>query len=394
MNLKLQINQILNNKELLVLIIVGIIIQSVLLKYKYNKVNLKLTERIEFNLSNESLIEKTISSDLERRLSLLKTSTDTNTSSKLNYKDWIDMNNNSDLISFGSENKNIDYFIQVWRSIPNTNNEKFVLKVYPDKNWVDHTYDDFLKYINTIHITSNDDIDKDLIKMFFLDGMEPYSVFKIIWYDSNFNQVVERKEIVYRYDDGFGNKGTISSGFTIRNIEEEYTYDHYKRKEMKNLYYSSILFTIVFTLMIYLFNIDIPKVAMIKASLFYIIFMSYITYYMTIEDEEGSVEIELKKFENINQGILSMSFMTGLSIFILNKLKEKENFLYKETTFLLIVYMIAIIAILFKNNAYVKTEDVTAHRVFKEFIFNYCILINMFIIINFGIDVFLSSKTK
>jgi len=115
---------------------------------------------------------------------------------------------------------------------------------------------------------------------------------------------------------------------------------------------------------------------------------------MTIEDEEGSVEIELKKFENINQGILSMSFMTGLSIFILNKLKEKENFLYKETTFLLIVYMIAIIAILFKNNAYVKTEDVTAHRVFKEFIFNYCILINMFIIINFGIDVFLSSKTK
>jgi len=388
MNLKLQINQILNNKELLVLIIVGIIIQSVLLKYKYNKVNLKLTERIEFNLSNESLIEKTISSDLERRLSLLKTSTDTNTSSKLNYKDWIDMNNNSDLISFGSENKNIDYFIQVWRSIPNTNNEKFVLKVYPDKNWVDHTYDDFLKYINTIHITSNDDIDKDLIKMFFLDGMEPYSVFKIIWYDSNFNQVVERKEIVYRYDDGFGNKGTISSGFTIRNIEEEYTYDHYKRKEMKNLYYSSILFTIVFTLMIYLFNIDIPKVAMIKASLFYIIFMSYITYYMSIEDEIGSVEIELKKFENINQGILSMSFMTGLSIFILNSLKEKKTFLYKESTFLLIVFMIATIVILFKNNAYIYTKDVTVNRVFKEFIFNYCILINIFIIINFGIDVF------
>ena len=53
--------------------------------------------------------------------------------------------------------------------------------------------------------------------------------------------------------------------------------------------------------------------------------------------------------------------------------------------------MVAIILILFKNNAYIKLREITRHRVFKEFTFNYCILINMFIVINFGLNVFFYS---
>ena len=215
-----------------------------------------------------------------------------------------------------------------------------------------------------------------------------YTPIEYYWYDPEYDRIVERKGIAKKFDDGVGNKGIIMSGYVLENMNKTYTFDHFRNPMCETLLIVGNILTIVIALILYSFNSTRPKVGLMKATLFYVIFMGYITYYMTLDDEMGTVDIELKKLENINQGILSMSFMTGLSIFVLTNIKEKEAFLYQETSFLLIVFMIAIILILFKNNSYIKMRDVTEHRIFKEFIFNYCILLNMFIIINFGINVF------
>jgi len=65
-----------------------------------------------------------------------------------------------------------------------------------------------------------------------------------------------------------------------------------------------------------------------------------------------------------------------------------EDYLYNETAFLLVAVMITIIASLTKDNSYLKTSQITSIRSLKEFFFNYCIFVNLFIVINFGINVF------
>ena len=385
MSFKEHLKQLLENKKLLALLAVGLAIHYIVMRNKHSEKNVNLDKRIEFNLSHQTEIETAISNEIQKRIAMLKTQADGDSSSKLSYNDWVIFNNKSPFVYINAD-QNMGYFIQVWRNIPDTNNDKFILQVYPDKNLLFHTWEEVLEDITSKRVSIQDEPENDLIKLFFQSAMKPYSVFQYGWYDPIFNIVAERREIVYTYDDGLGNKGTISAGYTLRNLEEEYTYDHYKKPELKILYYGSILLTILLTIIIYYFNIKRPEIAFMKSSIFYVIFMTYITYYMTIEDEEGSVDIEMKKLENINQGVLSMSFMTGLSIFILDKLKENSTLLYKESKFLLVIYMLAIVAVLFKNNSYINTEDITTQRVYKEYIFNYCILINTFIIINFGID--------
>jgi hypothetical protein len=375
------------NTKLIAFIVVILGLQYAYINYaKQNDIHKKIADRIDYNLNNQKLIEDTIVKELKIRLEMLRTSSDNN-SAKMQYNDWINYNNKNPFVYTDQENDR-KYWIQVWRLIPDTNNESFQLKSYPDLTYLNHTWKDLINF-NKRRFTSNHvETDEQLIKKFLLARENPYSIFQFYWYDPVFDKMVERKSVVMSYDDGFGNKGTISSGFSTKNMNKTYTFDHFNTPVCTQLYYGSTILTTMLALIIYSFNNDNPKLGMIKAGTFFLILTVYTTYYMTINDELGTVDVETRKLDSINQGILSMSFMTGLSIFILTNLKEKEAFLYKETSFLLITFMITIIIILFKNNAYIHLTDITEYRIFKEFIFNYCILINMFIIINFGINVF------
>ena len=369
------------NKNLIVFMVLILALQMAYIKYHHsgNFQSDEIDKKIQYNLENENELEETIVNELNSRVALLKS---------MSYNDWIKYNDNAPYIFYDTD-KEYKYWIQAWRSIPNT--DFFQLKVYPDLKFINHSWHDIVDY-NSMQFTSNHfDYDKDLIKKFMLSGEKPYSTFQFYTYDPVYHHLVQRKEFVIPYDDGDGNRGTISSGYDVKNVNESYTFDHFRNPTCLQLYIGSVFLTIFLTLMIYFFNSDNESIAMTKATIFYTIFMLYISYYMTIDDELGTVEIELKKLEGVSQGILSLSFMTGLSIFILNTIKNK-SFLYRETTFLLIVYMISIIIILFKNNAYNRLEDITNYRIMKEFGFNYCILINMFIVINFGINVFTEKK--
>jgi hypothetical protein len=392
MDFRISLNENSINVQLIAIIVVAIIIQYwYIAKKSDSHANKKLNDRINFNLSNQNEVEQTITTELRDRLKLLKTSEDDpNDKTKMEYNDWCQYNTDSPFI-FVNREQDIKYFIQTWRLVPNTDYQHFKLRTYPDTKLLNHSWTDLYNFILTVFTSNHVQPEKDLIKIWYLLKGKPLSVFQFYWYDPIFDSVVERKEIILNYDDGYGNAGTFSAGYTLRNINETYKFNHFQTKnnKIREIYIASVIMTVFLTLVIYIFNKDNQKLAFIKALLFFGIFMTYIGYYMSLDDELGSAEVELKKLDSINQGILSMSFMTGLSIFILTNIKQTKDFLYRETSFLLIVYMIAIILILFKNNAYIKLRDITNHRVFKEFIFNYCILINMFIIINFGINVFL-----
>lgn len=390
MDLEIVIDRRSFSKQLIVIMIVITIVEYIVInKILYNQSNFKLAQRIKFNIENQEDIEKAISEDLKKRISLLYTAKDEGSDHKLKYNEWIDYTIKSPFVYINKEN-DIKYFIQIWRKIEGTE-DGYKLRAYPDSKFINHEWTDLWHYIQSVFTSEHTTTPKNLISIWYNLKAEPYSQLQFFWYDPIFDSIVERKEIIYNYDDGLGNTGTISAGYTLRDINEEYTFNHFKERDghIRNIYTFSVIATYILTLFIFAFNKENGTIAFVKSLSFFIIFMAYITYYITLEDQLGTSEIEIKKLDSINQGVLSMSFMTGLSVFILSNIKETKPFLYRETSFLLIAYMITIILILFKNNSYIKLRDITRHRVLKEFTFNYSILLNMFIVINFGLNIFL-----
>ena len=371
--------------------LISFMVVFLVLQYLYIKTapdrdfeTIKIKKRIEFNLEHQKELHNLFENEINNRLSMLRTSSD-NDQSKLSYNDWIAYNAKNVNIYFNGRD-DVPYWLQIWRVIPDTDNQLFRLKAYPNTRYVNNSYEDLLQFVSTKFTSNHIEFDKNLIKIFFQANEKPYSLFEFFWYDPIYNRLVQRRSVVKTYDDGFGNKGTVSIGYIIEDVNNKYRMNHFDIEICSNLYKVSVILTIFITLIIYSFNSDRPNVGLVKAGLFYFILMSYIGIYMSLIDEIGTPGSEIQKLDSINQGILSMSFMTGLSIFILTNLKEDKTFLYKETSFLLIIFMIAIIIILFKNNAHVEVKNITETRIFKEFIFNYCILINVFIVINFGLN--------
>ena len=373
-------------KVLLVLMVMVIGIEFLYFNYhKREDIHKALDERIEYNLENIELIQSTIIKELQGRINLLKTKSASE--GRLNYNQWIEYNNKSPYVVVDSENDR-KYWIQTWRLVPQTDGKKFILKSYPDASYINHSWKDII-YINQRKFTSNHvETDEELLFKMYLSDEKPFTLTQYYWYDPVFKKMVERRDISMRYDDEEGNSGFISSGYTIKNINKGFTFDHLTHPLTSKLYYGSNILTMLLAFMIYYYNHrDHPRLGLLKSSIFFIILSGYTAYYCSIDDEMGSVDVEIRKLDSINQGTISISFLTGLSIFVLSAVKKNHPFLYKETSFLLVFFILTVIFVLFKNNSYVLLQDITEHRVFKEFIFNYCILMYMFIMINFGINV-------
>ena len=362
--------------------IVLILVQNIYFAYKQrNDPFKKLNDEVEFNLKNKEFLEELIASELKAKLSLLKTKT--NEKGKT-FEEWIKYLNKDPYIYHPTlDNK---FWIQCYKLIPE-GTENFHLRVYPDESFLNHTFRDLIAYQNSRFLSKHIEPDPNLIKKFYLLNDKPFSIYQFYTYEPIHDSYVERREIVYRFDDGEGNAGTFSSGYIVANINSDYTYDHIK-EEGRSLYFLTILITLFLSFFIFAINSRDKKSSIIKSCVFFTIMMIYITFYFSSHDEYGTFDIEKEKLNNINQGILSMSFMSGISIFILNNIKgDRRKHLYYETSFFLIIVMMTTIASLFKNNQYIKASEITKIRSTKEFIFNYSLLVNLFIIINFGINV-------
>ena len=150
-------------------------------------------------MSHEQEVREFLYNQLQSRLKLLKTKNDEN-GEKLDYDDWIDYNNKNPFIKldykdwidynnknpFFNKSDDIKYYMQIWRVIPNTDNRNFTLKVYPDQTVLNYSWIDFLNYLNNRSISNKFPTDPELIRKFYLNDENPYSVFTYNFYDPVF----------------------------------------------------------------------------------------------------------------------------------------------------------------------------------------------------------------
>ena len=120
-----------------------------------------------------------------------------------------------------------------------------------------------------------------------------------------------------------------------------------------------------------------------------LLFLSILNIYITtfIDTKEGvtTLAVESDKVKDINDGILSISFLAAVNIYILQTLREVKDHrnLHNESAFLFTLALVLLLFALYKKTNYNKIDDIRTHRIKKQLAYNTTIFVNLFILFNY-----------
>jgi hypothetical protein len=333
----------------------------------------KFNQKIEYNVENSKKLDKFLYDKIVENIDKLGPK-------KMDYDSWIEYLNKNEAVEY----ENNKYYIYVYQLIgkKGDSKNKFLVKVAPDEDILEESFADYLNKNKSLLLSSNFDTDPEIINNMFVfkpSGME-YMQYnwtvrdKDIETETDNNYVPVKKHAIYKvFDDERGRTGVMVVGYNIKNLKlstEEISYDLIDKK----LYYCALFSIFLVSFFLYILS---PNKNLTNSILYMLLMFYYIYNYLSSVQLPESYDIEIKKVESINSGMLSLTFLIGIITFVLKAFEGKKSYGVHFSG--MIIYSIALlflISSIFKKSNYETLEELITVRVNQEFIFNYTLLVN------------------
>lgn len=346
----------------------------------------KSTERdnIKYNADNHDNLNKLFSKVLEERIKMLD---------KMSYEEWIDYNNKNIIIS----SENYKYYISIYESTGGDKDSEFILRASANDDATGLSYSDLIQQEKFAFIFSSFAPNKDLISVMNKltpdnNGLNNLSFYAL---DYNINKAVKKHSIVGKWKKKLNNnnvlRGVITVGYILKDVEKDYSNTYFN--------YSNKYFLLVISLVTYISSILLHyskySVSIIKPLIFLITLNIYLTMYFSTNEGITSFETEQAKFTDINSGVLSLSFLTGVNTYILDKFKTVKNskfVLNTETSLYFLIAILLMLASLYKVNNYSSIDGIRTSRIDIQCMYNMCIIINFYVLFNYLVYLGIESK--
>jgi len=359
--------------------------------FNVSKSDKLLNEKIDFTYKNQNSINSVIKIELRKRLNLLF-------SKKMTYKEWIEYNRKNNYILF----KGIPYYFFIIERVYVNSNipPDFILRVSEEKKFNDLSWKDALEQIQDYFISTRFNPDPNIFLNLYYSGNEKViNEMDYYWIDPVTTNIIRKKSFYLSHPGFIDNEGNeidgiiIAIGYSIENISDTYQvkYNDYIFNWAKWVVY----FFAIFIIGVILYAQESKTVGTIKAVLFLFVSLLYIIIYSNVDENQNSREGEIKKINSIDNGVLSAAFLVGVNIFIISSIKTKlNNHLNKETTFIFAVSLILLLFAIFRYTNYTTLDSMIRVRITSQYLFNYSVLLNAFILINYIIFTILYFKEK
>jgi hypothetical protein len=215
--------------------------------------------------------------------------------------------------------------------------------------------------------------------MYHLSHLEQVNSLKYFWTDNAVQALVQKETFFLKWSDKKNNKtGIIGMGYNIKNVIETNTIVYSNYIHYHHLFFLNV---IIFTVAYVIYSITKHKV---KALFLLIISLVYIDYYINSKELIGSFGTENLKIQNINSSVLGISFLVGMNVFILSSLKKEiKTELFTESGIFFSLSVILLLFSMFKDTAFLNIRELMEDRISNQSLFNFSILLNLFVIINY-----------
>ena len=364
-----------------------VLLQVVFIKYYIDGWQGKITgvsqDLLKYNLEHQNELDKYIYNIVKHRIQLLDT---------MDYNDWLVYNNKNAVVTHGGN----EYYLSVYEHIHNNvenylDSDEFVMRVNATQDSLGMTYADLIKQDNYAFLFSTFTPNPSLIRNMFdmthnEDGINTMSYY---WLDPITNRATKKKAVtgIWSKEIDKDNKyqGVIMMGYGVKDIEIDYSSKYYEYMHKPFMAIVSIS-TLISSIILYL---STGKKDIVKPLILLITTNMYLTTFFNTTEGVTTLPVEQEKVKDINDGILSISFLVAVNIFIIETLKKVKTrySLHNESAFLFCLALILLLFSLYKKTNYTKINDMREHRIEKQLMFNMSIFINLFILFNYLIFV-------
>jgi hypothetical protein len=311
-------------------------------------------------------------------------------SGKMTFHEWIDYNNKNMFVKINGGG----YYIFMHEHIKDKN---FICRVHANPKYPNLLWSDIIKEQNEQFISTKFTCDPDLVFDMFNAGQNDIpDIISYYWNDPVTSKLIKKQSLFLSYTkpekdkSGLEHNGfVIGVGYNIENLNITYQNKYYNK--INNFYLGTVIFTVIsMTLLMSNFNI-IPKYGHIKSIGFLVCSLLYIIYYTNSTENLSSPAGEKDKMDSINSGILSISFLIGVNIFIISTLQYSKSSmkLNQETSVIFSVSLLLLMFSIFKITSYSSIDDLVGVRISNQFVFNYSIILNILIIVNYLLFIYL-----
>jgi hypothetical protein len=360
-------------KLLIICYIIIVILQIIITKYSSLDLSenvVKLNKKIKYNLEHKDELLKKFSTEVVTIANKIN-------SGEMNFDEWQ--------LYFtklpGYEIDGNKYYFSIWEYLDKKPNEEYVILHYGDPNYVGLTFTDLEAEMKEILINSKNTITPNVNKYSFsVSKIGGANGFVYNWVDPLSLQSVKKQNVNSLWKDKTGRTGYVSIGIDLENLSQTDSYKYYKHVTNLKLFFSSII-TIIIAIVIN--NLNATKYSNIRAFLFLFISNIYIFIFLNSYENESTLENEKLKMTRITSSILSLSFLSGVNIYILKSLFENKKNFFQETAFIFGLSIVLILMSIYKYKNANDMSNLITHRVSSQLTFNLAVLFNMFILINF-----------
>lgn len=334
------------------------------------------------NKQNKPILSK-INRELLKSLSELD-----NDSTKL--QNWFDDLNKNNIVVL-DDNK---YYFYVYEKISSSESSmypSFQLKVHNSAKFLNMMWEDLYEYQENNFVFVREKTNKDLLYNMYSSAtvndksVEHPTIIRYYWTDPINNKLTLKEAVIHKWHTKDGRTGIIGMGYTVKELSDKIKIQY---KDFINFH--SLLSYLVVTGLVTILLLS--RNTIMALIFFFLALFGFKTY---VENAEfiGSTSSENTKTESMNSKILSISFLLGVNIFILNTLDKKYSIkTFSDTAVIFSFSLILILFNIFDDPSSSNVTHIMRERISKQLIFNLSVILNIFIIFTYFVHIINTKK--
>ena len=353
-----------------------IIFQILYIKFKDKifSTKTKLDKKIEFNNNYYEEIQQYLYHVLKEDVNLL-------VSEKMSYKEWLEYMDKNKIVKF----KNYIYYFFVFERGDEGDTIKTI--IHTNDAYVGLSWTDVLKDIDEKFVFLRQTTDPNLIKNFFQIGKMGITKMNYFWPDPIASIPVKKESQFITIPKGKNhNELTVGIGIDLENLDESNSFQY---SNFIHLSYVIIISLITFVISIIISIFSNKKESIFKPYIFLILTNLYILRFLTNTEYYGKTQTEITKINQINNGIMSVSFLVGVNTFIITSLTKSSNVeLFTQSSVVFAISIILLLFSAFKITDAITIKELIKDRIGNQLIFNFSIILNTFVVLNYIVSIF------
>ena len=345
-----------------------------------------LDKQVKYNKENYTEIVAFLKKSLIERVELLS-------SGKMSYPEWLNYMSENHGVTFADGHTYHFFVCERGQVKAPGDGDLFKIAANQTSKYINVAWKDIYSDAADKFVFIKQALDPNTLLRFFEMG-KPDAINKITYYwvdyiEGEFTPILEDSYFMVIPGTKNNNEAIVSISLDMENLKSKNTF-HYISYTRPSYVVLLSLFTFIVATILYASSTEESRY---NGFIFLILTNWYLTNFLDNSEYHGTTETELKKIQQVNGGVLSVSFLIGVNTFIITYLtKNDHKDLFVQSALIFAISVIILLIAAFKSTDSITVKQLLTERLSNQLLFNFCLLMNIFVVFSYILSVMKKHK--